>query len=87
MFDSLQNDAIPEEEEGPVVEISHSASRDPTPRGMEDESRREIPDAYSTPPPPQKDEDEDDDEDDRGMILQLFVYVCIYHFSSMKIKK
>ncbi|XP_068762170.1 cilia- and flagella-associated protein 184-like [Montipora capricornis] len=53
-----ENEAIPEMDEGPAVEVAQPLSRDGTPteeeRSVERDSKQEDPDASATPPPPEE---------------------------------
>ena len=51
----LQNEGIPETDEGPTVEVAQPLSREGTPTGEQtvvDSEGKEEPDASATPPPP-----------------------------------
>lgn len=56
----FQNEAIPETDEDPAVEVSASLSREGTPTeedlSVERDTKQEEPDASATPPPPPPEE-------------------------------
>ena len=66
----LQNEGIPESDEGPTVEVAQPLSREGTPTGEQrliDNEGKEEPDASATPPPPPESQSPEPEMDQEQM--------------------